>query len=187
MAMPSPSRLAPFPPERPDRMQAPASLAGCGIALRALREDDLPWLRDLYASTREEEMAHVSWPDAHRRAFLDQQFEAQHRHYLQVHAGADFLAVCDERGPLGRLYLLRSPPDHLLVDISLFPAARGRGIGASLIGAAQQDAAVRGCGMTLHVLQQNTAARRLYERLGFVATEAAFPYLRMDWPARSVS
>ena len=185
--MPTSSRLAPFPPERPDRMRTPASLVACGIALRALCDDDQPWLRDLYASTREEEMAQVPWPETHRRAFLDQQFEAQHRHYLQVHADADFLAVCDERGPLGRLYLLRSPPDHLLVDISLFPAARGRGIGASLIGAAQQAAAVRGCGMTLHVLQHNTGARRLYERLGFAASEAAFPYLRMDWRARPVS
>jgi ribosomal protein S18 acetylase RimI-like enzyme len=41
--------------------------------------------------------------------------------------------------------------------------------------------------MTLHVLQHNIGARRLYERLGFAASEAAFPYLRMDWRARSVS
>ncbi len=38
----------------------------------------------------------------------------------------------------------------------------------------------------LHVLQQNRRARRLYERLGFVAGEdRSSPYLRMDWePAR---
>jgi ribosomal protein S18 acetylase RimI-like enzyme len=157
------------------------ALADRGVMLRSVVDDDLPWLRDLYATTREDEMAQVPWSAAQKRAFLDQQFGAQHQHYRAAYPGADVLVVFDADGPLGRFYLQRSPPDHLVVDISLFPRARGQGIGGALIRAAQEDAAVQGRGMTLHVLQQNPAARRLYERLGFVASEAPFPYLRMAW------
>lgn len=161
------------------------------VSLRVLGEDDVAWLRDLYASTREEEMAAVPWPPAQKRAFLDQQCDAQHRHYLQTYADADFLAVCDVADkPLGRLYLRRGAQDHLIVDISLFPFARGQGIGTALIRAMQQQAAAQGCGLTLSVLWQNPAARRLYERLGFVAIDGAPPYVRMEWraaPAAPVS
>lgn len=152
-----------------------------GVTLRRVGQEDLPWLRDLYATTREDELAHAPWSPAQKRVFLDQQFGAQHQHYQAAYAAADFLAICDMRGPLGRFYLQCSPPDHLLVDISLFPWARGEGIGEALIRSAQQEAAAQDRGMTLHVLQQNPGARRLYERLGFVASEAPFPYLRMAW------
>lgn len=173
-------RLALFPPERPDRLQTPASLAGRGVSLCGLVDDDLPWLRDLYASTRAEEMAPVPWPAAAKRAFLDQQFALQHNHYLAAFGDSDFLAIRRNGAPLGRLYLQRAAvqaaapapgefaPEHLIVDIALFPQARGDGIGGALIAAAQARAVREGCGMRLHVMATNPAAQRLYERLGFV-------------------
>ncbi len=173
-----------FPPEPLPGFRTPDALAARGVQLRGLRENDLSWLRDLYATTREEEMAPVPWPQAQKRAFLDQQFDAQHRHYLHVYADADFLAVCDVAdNPLGRLYLRRGATDHLIVDISLFPLARGQGIGTALIRAVQRQAAAQGCGATLSVMQQNPGARRLYERLDFVAVDGAPPYVRMEWRA----
>lgn len=180
-----------FPPVRHDHFVVCGAHGMAGMSLRWLGEDDVSWLRDLHASTREDEMAPVPWPPAQKRAFLDQQWDAQHRHYLQVHADADFLAICDVADrPLGRLYLRRGATDHLIVDISLFPFARGQGIGTALILAVQRQAAAQGCGLSLSVLQQNPAAWRLYERLGFVAVDAAPPYVRMAWraaPGTSVS
>lgn len=180
------SRLAPFPAERPDRMRTPALLTERGFSLRALRDDDLPWLRDVYASTREEEMAGVPWPAQAKRAFLDQQFALQHAHYLQHYADTDFLAIerIDAHGraqPIGRYYLQRVSPDHLIVDIALLPEVRGQGVGRLLIEASQRDAHALGRGMHLHVLQHNRAARRLYERLGFVVTHTAGSYDHMRW------
>ena len=172
-----------FPPEPAQSLWTPAALAARGARLRWLTAQDLPWLRELYAGTRADEMAPVPWTPEQKRHFLDQQFDAQHRHYLQAYGSADFLAVCD-RGdrPLGRLYLQRIAPTYLIVDVSLFPAVRGQGLGTALIGAVQEQAAAQGCGVMLHVLQQNPRARRLYERLGFVAGEEGHsPYLRMDW------
>lgn len=205
--------LRPFPPERPDRLQTPASLTGRGFSLRALSVEDLPWLRDLYATTRAEEMAPLPWPATAKRAFLDQQFALQHNHYLAMFGDSDFLAIQHRGTPLGRLYLqrdlqrdLQSDPqraaggdadaaagecseaqtgEHLVVDIALFPQARGRGIGGALMRAAQARAAAEGCGMRLHVMTTNPAAQRLYERLGFVLVpEGGTPTHRlMRWRA----
>jgi len=181
------ARPAPFPRERPDRMRIPEALAMRGFSLRSLHEGDLPWLRDLYATTRAEEMAPVPWPEAAKRAFLDQQFDLQHRHYLAHYGDADFLALEQEgRGPVGRYYLRRAAPDHLLIDISLFPMLRGGGLGSALIGQSQREAATLARGMRLHVLEANPGARRLYERLGFVVEGGEGGYRAMRWsPASS--
>lgn len=170
-----------FPQVRAVHLQASPALAARGVSLRWLDEDDHAWLRDLYASTREHEFAQLDWDGGMRRAFLDQQFDLQHRHYLTHFAEADFLAVCGAGRPLGRLYLCRTAPMHLLVDICLFSAARNEGIGRQLIDAAQCGAAAQGCGIRLHVATANAGARRLYERLGFIAAGVEAAHLRMEW------
>lgn len=175
-------RLTPFPPERADRMQTPALLAERGFSLRAACDDDLPWLRNLYASTRVEEMAPVPWPDTAKRSFLDQQFGLQHKHYMQHFGDADFLAIeHTQRGPVGRYYLQRAAPDHLIVDISLFPGMRGSGVGSALIRQSQADAAALGRGVHLHVLHTNAGAHQLYARLGFVADGGEGTHRFMRW------
>lgn len=183
MTTATPQTPVSFPRERADRMRTPAPLAGRGVSLRTATDADLPWLRRLYASTRAEEMAGVPWPDLAKRNFLDQQFVLQHRHYLAHFGDSDFLAIeADGHGPIGRYYLQRAAPDHLLVDISLFPPWRGLGIGAALILQSQADAAALGRGMHLHVQDANPGARRLYERLGFVATATSERgYRPMRW------
>jgi ribosomal protein S18 acetylase RimI-like enzyme len=181
MVIPS-QRLTPFPKGRTDRMQTPALLAGRGFSLRSIVDEDLTWLHDLYATTRTEEMAPLPWPEIAKRSFLDQQFGLQHKHYMLHFGDADFLALAhSQRGPVGRYYLQRAAPDHLLVDISLFPDMRGQGIGHALIEASQREARMLDRGMQLHVSQHNQAAQRLYERLGFAITHSAESHRHMRW------
>ncbi len=78
------------------------------IALRPEQDADLPWLQDLYASTRRDELARVPWPDVAKRAFTQQQFALQRAHYRQHFADADFLIVQAQELPIGRLYLHRA-------------------------------------------------------------------------------
>lgn len=180
-----PDALPPFPVERRPALAAVADSAGW--QWRALHQGDLPWLAALYASTREEELRQVPWPEANKQQFLMQQFIAQHRHYLARHAGAHYLAIVRDGQPVGRFYIDEDGTDDLIVDISLMPSWRGRGIGAAVIGCQQQAAAARGRGVTLHVMQHNHAAFRLYQRMGFVAIAAAAGelYLPMRWQAAS--
>lgn len=173
--------LAPFPPAREGHLAATDALEPGGFGLRWLNAADLPWLRDLYASTRAEELAQVPWPAAVRRAFLDNQFALQHAHYVAHYGDAEFLAV-ERRGcPVGRIYLQRAAPHHLLVDIALFPAVRGHGHGRTLLEAAMADAASRGRGLELSVHVTNVAARRLYERLGFRTHGESATHHAMRW------
>ncbi|WP_353849326.1 GNAT family N-acetyltransferase [Xanthomonas oryzae] len=154
------------------------------IALRGEQDADLPWLQDLYASTRSDELARVPWPDATKRAFADQQFALQRTHYRQQFADADFLIVQANGLSIGRLYLHRATAHHTLVDISLLPDWRGKGIGSQLIAHAQARARDAGCALSLHVLHANPAAQRLYVRLGFVAGNSTQTHLQMHWHRR---
>ncbi|MBB1060841.1 GNAT family N-acetyltransferase [Marilutibacter spongiae] len=174
--------LAPFP-SNPRPVPDTARLQARGIGLRHAHAGDLPWIAALYASTREDELAAVPWPQAMREAFLAQQFALQHRHYLAHYGDSDFLVVETAHGPIGRLYVQPARPAHLLVDVSLVPGARNQGIGAMLVAGAQSRAAAEGCGMQLHVAVHNPAAQRLYARLGFEVDADEGAYRRMRWPA----
>jgi ribosomal protein S18 acetylase RimI-like enzyme len=170
-----------FPAARSDALAADAGLRARGVALRAAGAHDRDWLCALYRRQRAAEFAGLDWPPPALAAFLDQQFALQHSHYVRHYAAADFLAVERQGEPLGRLYLLREAPEHLLVDISLFAHACGQGLGSALIRCAQARAGDEGCGLRLHVEHDNPAAQRLYGRLGFELIESLPTHARMRW------
>ena len=144
-------------------------------------------MRELYGALRAEELNPLPWPEAAKQAFLDYQFALQHRHYVHYYAPGDFLLIEHGQTPIGRIYLHHGSPDFLLVDIALMPAWRDQGIGTALIRAAQ-DTAHRASArsLVLHVEQRNSAARRLYERLGFgLSGESDGQRFEMYWPCRA--
>jgi ribosomal protein S18 acetylase RimI-like enzyme len=151
------------------------------VRLRPAQAHDIDWLRGLYRRLRAPEFAPMGWPPQALHAFLDQQFEMQHLHYVRYYERADFLVIECHDQPLGRLYLQRTAPEHLLVDISLDTPARGDGIGGALIVWAQKEAQALGRGMRLHVEHGNHGARRLYERLGFSLVESMPTHALMRW------
>ncbi|MFY2762815.1 GNAT family N-acetyltransferase [Arenimonas sp. MALMAid1274] len=181
-----PAGLAAFPPWRRDPPTAPARLAELGYRLRPARDEDLPRLAELYADSRADELAVMPWPEAAKRSFLAQQFALQHSHYLQHYADADFLVIQHGGEVQGRYYLQRAAPDHLVVDISLFAAHRGRGLGQALLAASQHEAGALGRGMALHVYRGNPRAQALYERLGFVVCDSTDTHHRMHWSGEPV-
>jgi GNAT superfamily N-acetyltransferase len=158
----------------------PAACHPClrDLAVRRINDGDLGFLDDLYASTRAEEIAASGWPLEAQRQFLAQQFRFQHQYYQAHHAGADFLLLLRQGAPVGRLYWRAREQDATLVDISLVPPQRGRGLGTALLGLLVAHADLEGWPIDLHVEPANPA-RRLYERLGFAATHTHGVYLRM--------
>ncbi|MDE2308217.1 MAG: GNAT family N-acetyltransferase [Xanthomonadaceae bacterium] len=182
-----PQALPAFPAGHADHPHAPASLRERGFTLRPANDADLAFLRTLYRETRSGELAAMPWPAEAKLAFLDGQFELQHRHYVTFYGRSDFLVVERDRQPVGRVYLLRQPPDFRIVDIALRESARGEGVGSALIAHIQQQARAAGCGVALHVDRRNTAARRLYRRLGFAAAQGDDTHLPMNWTAAPLS
>ncbi|MFN3536182.1 MAG: GNAT family N-acetyltransferase [Brevundimonas sp.] len=151
------------------------------LRLRPARNNDLDFLRGLYRSFRAEEMATVPWPQSVKDAFLDQQFRLQHQHFTTVFADADFLIVERAGSPVGRLYLQSSAEGVLVVDIGLLPESRRQGYGRLLMAwVIRRASSERAPKVWLHVLPQNTPARRLYERLGFVVVGEKEALMRME-------
>jgi len=105
-----------------------------------------------------------------RRAFTtDHLSRRQYRHHIGSES-ARVLAAVDASGLLGKaVVFFRSNSDIArLYSIAVADAARGRGIGEALIGAVERTARARGSRrLRLEVRQDNAAAVRLYERLGY--------------------
>ncbi len=135
--------------------------------LRPIATDDDAFLRRVYGSTREEELAPLGWSRAAVDAFLDQQFFAQTRHYDESYPDAQRSIVLVDGEPAGRLLVHRGPRDIRLVDVALLPAFRGSGVGSAILDDLIAEASAKGVTISIHVEQSNRA-RRLYERHGFV-------------------
>jgi len=170
-----------FPPHGAVDITVPALLRERGVCLRSAQADDVPFLRQLYASLREDELAPLPWPQAAKQAFLDNQFLLQHQHYVNHYRDADFLVIEQNDVPIGRYYVQRAAHDFLIIDISLDRRSRGQGIASALIGQTQQQAREYGAGVQLHVQYGNDGARRLYERLDFLVTADEGVYQRLRW------
>jgi ribosomal protein S18 acetylase RimI-like enzyme len=159
-----------------------ARAAAAGLAFRPIAEADLPFLANLYASTRTEELAVVDWPDEQKAAFLRQQFAAQHAHYTQHYPRAAFLIVLQNSAPIGRLYVAHWAREHRIVDIAFLPEHRRQGLGAALMRDLMDEAAAAGKALSIHVEKFNPAYR-LYLRLGFVKVGDEGAYDLMTWEA----
>jgi len=149
-----------------------------GLGIRPIESRDLSFLQSLYALTREDEIRATGWPEAERREFLSRQFELQHAYYQAHHAGADFLLI--ERGdrPIGRLYWNARGRCAHLIDVSLLPEERRRGLGHALLAGVALDADEAGLPIELHVEPQSPATR-LYRRFGFETVADNGVYLKM--------
>lgn len=150
-----------------------------GITLRPAGPSDRDFLLHVYASTREEELRPVDWSAEQKSAFVRMQFEAQDTDYRRNYAAASFDVIEVESEPAGRLYADRRCDEIRIVDITLLPEHRGRGIGTALIRGLLQEAAESGKRLSIHVEKHNPA-RRLYERLGFREVAEHGVYLLME-------
>lgn len=152
-----------------------------GVGLRPVQEADRPFLAQVYASTRAEELATLPWTDEQKAAFIAHQFEAQDAHYRTHYDRATFDVIEVDGEPAGRLYVDRGPREIRIVDIALTPEYRGRGLGTGLLQALLDEAAGSGRTVSIHVEMSNPA-RRLYERLGFRPAGEHGPYVLMERP-----
>jgi ribosomal protein S18 acetylase RimI-like enzyme len=155
------------------------------VTLRPVRDGDEPFLLRVYAGTRAEELTLLPWTAEQKAAFVAQQFAAQTAHYAEHYAGmsADVILVDDE--PAGRLLVARWADEIRIVDISMLPEVRGRGVGTVLLRQSLDEAGGAGKRLSVHVERENGAVR-LYERLGFRPVgEHGAVYLRMEWDPAS--
>src|ERR1051325_6163687 len=132
------------------------------LSLRPITPEDEPFLARLYASTRAEELAQTNWSEEQKAMFCRMQFNAQTADYRANYPDASLQVI--ERGgaAAGRLLVLRSDEAVHVIDISLLPEHRGKGIGTKLLKELQAEAKTAGKPLTIHVERFNPALR-LYQ------------------------
>lgn len=105
------------------------------------------------------------------RAFSgDRMSRTQYRRHLVSPAAAVLVTCAPDEGLLGSalVFFRRGNTLARLYSIATAPAARGRGIGARLLAAAEDVARERGCrALRLEVRVDNPNAIALYERAGY--------------------
>jgi GNAT superfamily N-acetyltransferase len=157
--------------------------AGTGMSsytLTPITPDDTELLVRVYAGTRAEELATVSWPDEQKDAFVRQQFHAQHAYYQEHYRGATFDVIRVEGRPCGRLYVARWPREIRLMDIALLPECRNAGLGGRVLADVLEEGRAKGLPVTIHVERMNRALG-FYERRGFRVKEDKGVYLFLEW------
>jgi ribosomal protein S18 acetylase RimI-like enzyme len=151
------------------------------VVLRPSGDDDRTFLKRVYASTRNDELALLPWSDKQKAAFITHQFDAQDAHYRKHYAAAAFDVIEVDGKPAGRLYVHRGPGEIRIVDIALLPAFRRRGIGTGLLRSLIDEGDGDGRKLSIHV-EVNNPARTLYERLGFRPVDQHGLYVLMERP-----
>ncbi|MEL7114418.1 MAG: GNAT family N-acetyltransferase [Pseudomonadota bacterium] len=150
------------------------------ISFRIITNADDDLLYRVFAESRDAEMAQVSWPEEEKRAFLKRQYDMQSQHYAQAFIGAVHRIIQIGDLDIGRLIVNRAD-DHLrIIDISLLPEWRGRGIGTDLLRSLMNEAHGGKVPVRLSVLKDSPALR-LYQRHSFRPTEDRGLYIEMEW------
>ncbi|MBI1686129.1 GNAT family N-acetyltransferase [Caulobacter hibisci] len=145
----------------------PETLLAQGVALRPITDDDAPLLARWHAAFRA--ASFPGWNEAQLAPMLADQFRLQQLHYARVYPDADHWLAAQAETPIGQIHIDRTQPDWRLVDLLVAPDARGSGLGGALLGWIQRMAiAENAASITLDVAIDNTPARALYRKAGFV-------------------
>jgi GNAT superfamily N-acetyltransferase len=140
--------------------------------LRAATDGDREFLFDLHRTAMGGYIdAAFGWDDGAQQALFDESFDPDVYGVIQVD-GED----------AGVLVLKPSDTEIWLELIEILPQHRGKGLGTSVVESVLAQATATNKSVGLRVLQVNSSARSLYERLGFVVEreDDVRIYLRAD-------
>ena len=161
------------------RAAAVAHPALAGVSVRKCTRQDRPFLRQVYSVARAAEMVTTGWDESAIASFLDLQFDLQHRYWRDHYRGAEFLVIQFRGQPIGRVYWWSNTADAVLIDISLLPAWRNRGVGSGIVAVLNDRADASRQTTTLH-LQPTSPAHSLFLRAGFIIVDDNSVHLKMQ-------
>ena len=149
---------------------------------RPVAEDDAPFLRELYASTRPD-LALL--PTEARDVILPLQLRAQRQDWTARFPGSEHDLIVLDGLPVGRTWVAWLEDECRIVDLSLLPAWRGRHVGSEVaekvLGRADRD----GLPVRLSVAGDNVRGVSFWERLGFAQAGGDGVYLAFERPLRT--
>ena len=148
------------------------------LAIRPAREHDTAFLEGLYRSSRDD-LRLIEGKDDFIEEIILMQHRAQTQGYGETHPDAMYFIVEKLGERIGRIIVDFGRNEVRLLDITLIPAARGKGFGNVIIKALQQAAHQARTPLTLSVHYSNPLAKRLYQSLGFRVEQSDHPMVEL--------
>jgi ribosomal protein S18 acetylase RimI-like enzyme len=162
-------------------MAAAVQISEASCHLRPAGIADEPFLLELYAQTRAEELAQSGLDALQREVFVQMQFRARQISYQAAYPLATDEMICTDRGiPVGRVLVDRAEDGMRLVDIAIIAEQQRQGFGTQVIRELQHECSARDWEIRLQVLK-GSPAERLYRRLGFRAVGEDSLRRQMVW------
>ena len=157
-----------------------ASNTVANLGLRPVEPADEPFLVELYAGTRAEEMALVPWSNEEKNTFVLHQFNAQQQHYQKVYPDANHDIILSSDRKVGQLYVARLPTEIRIIDITVAAPERNSGIGTHLLKGLMEESRRTSKPLRIYIESFNPSAR-LFERLGFLRTDEQGIHVLLEW------
>ena len=141
------------------------------ITFRTVLEDDRSFLIGLYRSTREDVLRHGGQMTPQQKEdFIISQFDLQDHHYKEYYPSSVYQIIQLDAIDIGRLYQAEYDSTLEVLDITLAPEYRGRGLGHEVMTSLMEKARQKVLEVKLYV-QKNNRAINFYNRLGFAITD----------------
>ncbi len=137
------------------------------LELHPVSHSDYSLLFEIYISSRADELKFVPWTDEQKNAFLEAQFQAQTDHYYATYSDGSFELIKLENETAGRLFQAELDDEIRIIDITLLPQFRNRGIGTLLLSEVLESGANKKKLVTIY-LDTHSPAQTLFSRLGFI-------------------
>ena len=140
-------------------------------SLRDVVTSDLAWLYELNRQSYEDVVVEQfgEWDDAFQREMFSKNWNGREAQIIII-GGVDS----------GVLSVQSHEDFNLLVEIQLLPQHRSQGIGTMIIEREIAKSRKQKKSLQLQVLHKNTAAQRLYYRLGFTEVGISKTHYRME-------
>lgn len=121
------------------------------VTTRPAVPGDRDFLLRVYEAAREIELSMTPWTADQKRLFVEHQFDAQLHYYSSEFPNArhDVIVWSETGEQAGRIYVNRTADRIAILDITVLPEFRRRGIGSTMI-ASLTDEAER-CGQAVQV------------------------------------
>ena len=153
------------------------------LSMRAATPEDEAFLKELYFTTREDDVAMWGLPDEQVKSLVDMQYRAQKMQYDAQYPDARHEIILFDEKPVGRLMSTRNETEVFGIDISVVPEHRSKGIGSVVLRGLMQEAEEQGKPFNFSVVKTNHKAIKLYQRLGVDFVGETVSHYLLQWQA----
>lgn len=154
--------------------------------LRPVAPEDRDFLLRVYESSREIELAMVPWDADTKKAFVENQFDAQTAYYTTEYPDARHDIILSETNEaVGRLYVDRTDDLIAVLDITILPEFRRNGFGSGVIGTLLDEARASERAVQVYVENFNPS-QQFFTTRGFVVEDSGELNLKFVWRAQKV-